>query len=135
MQYETFSVDKNIYVRKGAQVNDFSLHMMPPLSMPNRRSNAYLSIASSSESFDDSEPLSPYNLIHFFNTKYDKHTRTFSGTIYWPKSYLGAEKMEWTLVFSEDFRRVVKGSKIVSFNVDGKVQDIKPCEDYMLLEW
>ena len=74
--------------------------------------------------------------IKFYSPKYDKMTRTFTGVIDWPDPFKGADRSEWTLIFSEDLKTIEAGSKIVSFKIDGQMcdqRDLYP-GDYMLLE-
>lgn len=137
LQFENYNIDKNIYVTdQGAGVNDFSVHMVPPLNMPYQKGNAYLSISNSRDTFDNGQPIAAQSTIRFFNPKFDKTLRIFTAVIYWPKTYQGADREEWTLIFSEDLKTIESGSKIVSLKVDGQVcheRELYPGE-YKLLE-
>ena len=129
------SLDKNIYLLENRKINDFSIHLMPPLNMPFKKGNAFLSLSGTDEKLDNMKPLLLYSKLYFFNPKYDRMTRTFTGNIYFPQTYKGVDRMDNTLVFSEDLSRTVSG-RIVSKKVNGLVCGQKELADgaYKLMD-
>ena len=85
-------------------IHDFSIHLMPPLNLPFKKGNAYLSLSNTNEKLDNLKPLSIYSKLYFFNPRYDRDTRTFTGVIYFPQSYKGIDRMDYSLTFSHDLK-------------------------------
>ena len=75
--YVAVSLEKNIYIKENKEIHDFSIHLLPPLNLPFKKGNAYLSLSNTSEKLDNLKPLSQYSKLYFFNPKYDKEKRTF----------------------------------------------------------
>lgn len=114
------TLEKNIYVPVNGKLHDFSVHLMPPLNVLGGKSNAYLSLSKSNQLLDNQREVSYYNRLYFFDTKYDRESRVFFGVICWPQPYKGADRMEYTLKFSEDLRYTISG-QIISKNQKGQV--------------
>ena len=105
--FKPTNIDKNIYVLAKGEVGNFSLHLMPPLNVPNGQSRSYLSVANSLEKFDDGAEVSYEQALNFFDTSYDEEKFMFWGRITFPHTHQGAKEQKWTIIFSNDLKQNV----------------------------
>ena len=101
-----------MYVHETSEIHDFSIHLIPPLNLPHKRSNAYLSVSKSIQTLDNSVPLSIYSKLYFFNPRFNNQTNTFTAVVYWPHSFKGVDYTEYTLTFVKDMRCISGGHMI-----------------------
>jgi len=132
---ETVKIDKNIYIPRNGTLHNFSIHLIPPLNIPFKKSNAYISLSESDEKFTSGRPISIFSKLYFFNSRYDKKTRTFTGVIYFPEEFKGVDRMEFTIVFSEDLE-CSTGGHIILKKSNGRVcgREVLPHGHYKLMQ-
>ena len=94
-----------------------------PLTVNNGYGGSYTDYSKPFDNWYLADRSKPPHKKYFFNPKYDKETRTFSGTQDWiGNTFYGYGTREYTMVFSKDFKIIESGS-ILNRKEDGTFID------------